>query len=166
MPFARISVGPHRSAAAIKAISDGVYEALVEAVHAPEDDKFQVITRHATNELIFSRTYLGISRSDDLTFIQIFFYPGRTVAQKKLLHKTIATKLAANPGMRPEDVFIILVEVPRENWSYGNGEAQFAPREEPALTLHPAPGAAWLAPVALGLSALSLLAALVLPRRR
>ncbi|MVN75679.1 tautomerase family protein [Hymenobacter sp. HMF4947] len=134
MPFARISVGQHRSAAAIKAISDGVYEALVEAVHAPEDDKFQVITRHTADELIFSPTYLGIERSADLTFIQIFLYPGRTVAQKKLLHHTIAQKLADNPGMRQEDVFIILVDVPRENWSYGNGEAQFAPKEEPAAS--------------------------------
>lgn len=174
MPFAQISVGAHRSAADVKAISDGVYESLLEAVHAPKGDNFQVISRRAADELIYSKDYLGIHRSENLTFIQIFFYPGRTVAQRKLLFQTIANKLAAKTGMRKEDIFITLIDVPKENWSYGNGEAQFAPMEAAAVAATmatpaptPAAEAAWLAPTALGFSVLSLtLAVIVLLRNR
>ena len=127
MPFVRISVDSSRSPAEISAISEGVYEALREAIQAPKDDKFHVVTSHSPQELIFSPDYLGIQRSEHFLAIQIYFYAGRTVEQKKLIYKTIADKLAINPGIRKEDIFILLIDTPRENWSYGNGEAQFAP---------------------------------------
>ena len=126
MPFARISVDESRTSAEIKAISEGVYNSLVEAIQTPVDDKFQVISKHSKDELIFDGNYMGISRSIHFVLIQIFLYPGRTIQQKKLLYKTITEKLAIDPGIRKEDVWINLVEVPKENWSYGNGEAQFA----------------------------------------
>ena len=129
---------------------------------------------HSGDELVYSKDYAGIQRSEQFTFIQIFFYPGRTVEQKKLLYKTIADKLAVNPGMRKEDIFINLIDVPKENWSYGNGEAQFAPPDAPPVTpaattaQHPAPGAStWLPVTALGFSLLSLvLTAVLLVRKR
>lgn len=126
MPFIRISVDNTWTPLEIKAISDGVYNALIESVHAPVNDKFQVITRHTNDELIFSADYLGIKRSKHFIAIQIFLYPGRTVDEKKLLYKTVNDKLSQDSFIRKEDVFINLVEVPKENWSYGNGEAQFA----------------------------------------
>lgn len=126
MPFIRISVDNTWTPLEIKAISDGLYDALIESVHAPVNDKFQVITRHTEEELIFSSDYLGINRSKHFIAIQIFLYPGRTVDQKKLLYKTINDKLSKNSFIRKEDIFINLVELPKENWSYGNGEAQFA----------------------------------------
>src|SRR5271156_1140990 len=89
MPFARISVDQSRSPAEIKAISDGVYESLIEAVNAPKDDKFHVVTSHSSESLIYSRDYLGIKRTDKFVSIQIFLYAGRTVGQKKLIFKTI-----------------------------------------------------------------------------
>lgn len=127
MPFVRIWVDETRSAPERTAISDGVYNALREAVNAPADDKFHVITGHPAQELVYSPDYLGIPRSARFVALQIHLYPGRTVEQKKLIYQTIAEKLAANPGVRKEDIFIMLVDTPRENWSYGNGEAQFAP---------------------------------------
>src|SRR5580658_5300885 len=100
MPFVRIDVDSTRTPAELAAISEGVYSALVESVHSPVNDKFQVIARHEPGEMVFSKDYLGIHRSDHFVSIQIFFYAGRSVEQKKLVYKTIVDKLAVNPGMR------------------------------------------------------------------
>ncbi|MFO1123819.1 MAG: tautomerase family protein [Methylocystis sp.] len=51
---------------------------------------------------------------------------GRSVEQKKSFYQTVAKELHSRLGLRVEDVFISLVEVPKENWSFGNGEAQYA----------------------------------------
>jgi phenylpyruvate tautomerase PptA (4-oxalocrotonate tautomerase family) len=88
--------------------------------------RFQVITEHAPPNLVFDPAYLGIRRSEDLVMIQITWNEGRTVEQKKALYKAIADGLAGKPGLRREDVFVSLVEVRRENWSFGNGIAQYA----------------------------------------
>jgi len=126
MPFVRISVDESRTQEQLKMISEGVYNSLVESINTPIDDKFQVISRHSKDELIFDENYLGIKRSVGFVLIQIFLYPGRTVEQKKLLYQTIADKLGRDAEVRKEDVWINIVEVPKENWSYGKGEAQFA----------------------------------------
>ena len=78
-----------------------------------------------TGNFLFDPDYLGIRRSDDLVMIQITWNEGRTADQKKALYKAISDGLAAAPGVRPEDVFINLVEVKKENWSFGNGVAQY-----------------------------------------
>ena len=127
MPLARISVPRQRSSADRKAISAGIHAALQEAFNVPADDLFHIVTEHEPgNGLIRSASYLGIEYSDDLTIIQITVSDTRTVEQKKQLFRLIARNLAANPGLRPEDIFITLVEVKKENWSFGHGEAQYA----------------------------------------
>jgi phenylpyruvate tautomerase PptA (4-oxalocrotonate tautomerase family) len=127
MPLARISVPRHRSSADRQAISAGVHAALQEAFNVPADDLFHLVTEHEPNSgLIRSASYLGIDYSDDLTIIQITVSDTRTVDQKKQLFRLIAGNLAARLGLRPQDVFINLVEVKKENWSFGNGEAQYA----------------------------------------
>ena len=127
MPLARISVPRQRSSADRKAISAGIHAALQEAFNVPADDLFHLVTEHAPNSsLIRSASYLGIDYSDDLTIIQITVSDTRTVEQKKQLFRLIARNLAAKPGLRPQDIFINLVEVKKENWSFGDGEAQYA----------------------------------------
>ena len=127
MPLVRISVPRHRSQADRKAISTGIHAALKEAFNVPADDLFHVVTEHEPNGgIVRSAVYLGIEYSDDLTIIQITANDTRTVEQKKSLYRLIARNLAAAPGLRPQDVFINLVEVKKENWSFGNGEAQYA----------------------------------------
>jgi phenylpyruvate tautomerase PptA (4-oxalocrotonate tautomerase family) len=127
MPLARISVPRHRSAADRKAISAGIHAALQEAFNVPADDLFHLVGEHEPNAgLVRSARYLGIEYSDDLTIIQITVSDTRTVEQKKTLFRLIARNLAAAPGLRPQDIFINLVEVKKENWSFGNGEAQYA----------------------------------------
>ncbi len=125
MPLVRVSVSKTRSASEIKAISEGIYEALLD-IGVPKDDKFQIFSSHEPESLVFSENYLGIQRSDGFLIIQIFFNQGRSLDLKKQLYQGIADRLHQNIGIRKEDIFIGLVEVPKENWSVGNGIAQYA----------------------------------------
>ena len=126
MPLVRIDVPESRSAKELPSLGDAVHRALVEAIGIPRDDRFQVITRHPAGLLVFDPDYLGIHRTDGVVFVQITMSAGRTLQQKKALHAAIARNLSALPGLRAEDVFINLVEVAKENWSFGNGIAPYA----------------------------------------
>lgn len=125
MPLVRIDLRKGKQAAYREAISRIVHEALV-SVGVPKDDRFQVISEHEPPNFIFDPNYLGVRRTEDLVMIQITWNEGRTVEQKKALYKAIADGLAGKPGLRREDVFVSLVEVKKENWSFGNGIAQYA----------------------------------------
>jgi phenylpyruvate tautomerase PptA (4-oxalocrotonate tautomerase family) len=125
MPLVRIDLRKGRDAAYRQDLGRAVYEALV-SVGVPTNDRFQVIGEYDDDDFLFDPDYLGIHRSDDLVMIQITLNEGRTVEQKRALYKAIVDGLAAKPGLRPEDVFINLIEVKKENWSFGNGVAQYA----------------------------------------
>ena len=126
MPFAHISLRAGKTEAHRQAIFDGVYRALRETFDVPEDDQFMAMTEHEAANFRYGASYLDVARSDDLVFIQITANNTRTVAQKKALFRRIATLLGESPGTRPEDVFVSLVEVAKENWSLGHGLAQYA----------------------------------------
>jgi 4-oxalocrotonate tautomerase len=126
MPLVRVSLRKGKSDDYKKAIGDGVYRAMREAFNIPEEDRFVVVSEHSESEFQFSKTYLDIARSDDLVIIQITANNTRTVEQKEALFAGIAGILSVNPGLRQEDVFISLIDVPKENWSFGNGIAQYA----------------------------------------
>jgi len=126
MPMVRISLLEGRSAADRAAIGDAVHQAMVETINVPADDRFQVITEHPGGALIWDPKYLGIARGDGFVLIQITLNQGRTLDMKRALYRRIAERLAASPGVRKEDVMVNLVEVPKENWSFGNGEASYA----------------------------------------
>jgi phenylpyruvate tautomerase PptA (4-oxalocrotonate tautomerase family) len=126
MPLVRVSLRRGKSDDYKRAIGDGVYTAMREVFNVPEEDRFVVVSEHSESEFQFSKTYLDIARSDDLVIIQITANNTRTVEQKKALFAKIAELLSINPGLRKEDVFINLVDVPKENWSFGNGVAQYA----------------------------------------
>ena len=126
MPLVRVDLRKGKPAAHKKAIADGVYRAMREAFNVPDEDRFIVINEHDDDQFDYSDKYLGIERTGDLVIIQITANVGRTVEQKKALFARIAALLAEKPGLRPQDVFINLVEVAKENWSFGNGVAQYA----------------------------------------
>jgi 4-oxalocrotonate tautomerase len=125
MPLVRIALREGRSAEYRRAIADGVHQGMVDALAIPPDDRFQVITEHSADNLIYDAKYLGIQRTDHFVLIQITLSAGRKPAQKRVLYKRITELLAKSPGVRPEDVMINLVEVVWENWSFGNGVAQY-----------------------------------------
>ena len=126
MPLVRIDVLDGRTPEQLSSIGDGVHRALVEAIGIPSQDRFQVLHRRPESGLVFDRHYLGISRSDGVVFIQITMSTGRSLEQKKNLYQAIVRNLAEKPGVRTEDVFVNLVEVAKENWSFGHGIAQYA----------------------------------------
>ncbi len=126
MPLVRISLRQGKDARYRKAIADGIYEAMLATITVPDGDRFQIVTEHGPDGLIYDPGYLGIRRTDDVVFIQVTLNQGRTVELKKAFYARIAENLARSPGIRKEDVLINLVEVPKENWSFGNGEAQYA----------------------------------------
>ena len=125
MPLVRIDLRQGKSDAHRQEIGRIVHEALV-SVGVPKDDRFQVISEHEPSNFAFDPTYLGIRRTEDLVIVQITWNESRTVEQKKALYKGIADGLAGKLSLRREDVFVSLVEVKRENWSFGNGIAQYA----------------------------------------
>jgi 4-oxalocrotonate tautomerase len=125
MPFVRISLRQGTSLEYRKALANGVHRAMVEAIAIPPDDRFQVITEHPPEALIYVPQYLGVHRSDRIVFVQITLSFGRKPQQKRKLYKRMAEILAEAPGLLPQDLLANLVETSWENWSFGNGEAQY-----------------------------------------
>lgn len=125
MPLVRISLRRGKPAAYRKAVADGVYRAMTETFGVPQNDRFIVFHQHDDDAFDYSPDYLDIRRSDDLVLIQLTVSNTRGVEQKQSLYRSIVAELAEAPGLRPEDVFINLVEVLPENWSFGNGVAQY-----------------------------------------
>ncbi len=126
MPLTHVALRAGKPAAYRQAIFEGLYRAMRETFNVPEYDQFMTITEHDAENFRCDPSYLGIERSDNLVLIQITVSNTRTAEQKKALYRRIAELLSENPGIRPEDVFINLVEVAKENWSFGNGLAQYA----------------------------------------
>jgi 4-oxalocrotonate tautomerase len=107
-------------------IADGIYRAMVDVADVPEDDRFQVINEVSCDNLIYSPDYLGFDRSPSVVFIQIFLNAGRSVDVKRELYARIAENLGA-AGVRADDILINLVEMAKENWSFGGGELSYPP---------------------------------------
>jgi len=126
MPLTRIALRAGKPAGYHKAIMDAVYEAMRETFEVPQDDRFMLVTEHEASGFDYGAGYLGIDRSDDLVIIQLTVSDTRSVDQKKALYRGIVERLGESPGLRPQDVFINLIEVKKENWSFGLGEAQYA----------------------------------------
>lgn len=126
MPLVRIDLAQGKPVEYRSTVGEVVYDAMIEVLNVPKDDRFQVITEHPAEGFVFDPSYLGIQRTKDCMFIQVTLNTGRTVDQKRAFYKAIADGLHHRLKLRREDVFVNLVEVSKENWSFGNGEAQYA----------------------------------------
>lgn len=126
MPIVRIDLLEGKTPEYRKHLGEIVYRAMIEALGVPKDDRFEIIAEHSKDNLQFDRDYLGIHRSDDCIFLQITLNAGRTLETKQRFYKAVADGLHEGLKLRRENVFISLVEVQKENWSFGNGEAQYA----------------------------------------
>ena len=129
MPFVRIDLNKKYPDGVAQQVGDIIFQAMREHINVPEDDKFQVITKHDTNELVIPKSYLGIEYSEGIIFIQVTLNEGRTTEMKQQFYKAINEALVAKLKLRPQDIVINLVEVNKENWSFGNGAMQYAPKD-------------------------------------
>jgi phenylpyruvate tautomerase PptA (4-oxalocrotonate tautomerase family) len=125
MPLIHISLRAGKPEAYRQAIFDSLYRAMREALNVPEDDQFMTISEHDAANFRYGNAY-GITRSADVVYIQVIVFDTRTVAQKKALFRRIAELLGQSPGIRPEDIFVTVLDAAKENWSVGHGLAQFA----------------------------------------
>ena len=127
MPLVRIDVPDHLASGLESQIGDLVYDAMLECLKVPVDDKFQVLTRHAESQIVKPKSYLGIEYSNQLIIIQITLNEGRDTHVKKAFYAKVAHSLHSRLNIRKEDIMISLVEVNKENWSFGDGEMQYGP---------------------------------------
>ncbi len=129
MPLVRIDLSRDAPAERVRIISRAVYAAMTEIANVPVNDKFQIVTRHAADEIVYPEDgYLGVTYSPDLVFIQVTWVAGRSTEVKKQFYRRIADEIHERAGVRKEDVWISLVDSSREDWSFGNGEMQYAPK--------------------------------------
>lgn len=129
MPLARIDVSRNASPELIRAVSEAIYGAMVDIANVPANDKFQVVTRHAADEIVYPKEgYLGVDYSPGIILIQVTWVGGRSTEVKKKFYQRIADELHEKQGVRKQDVWISLVDSAREDWSFGNGEMQYAPK--------------------------------------
>jgi 4-oxalocrotonate tautomerase len=126
MPLVRIALLAGKSDTQKRQIADAAHRALVETISIPAQDRFQIISEHARADLIYDPSYLKIQRTDDIVIVQITMSAGRTLELRKALFQRMADLLHEEAGIRREDVFVNLVETAKENWSFGNGVAQYA----------------------------------------
>jgi 4-oxalocrotonate tautomerase len=127
MPLVRMTLAAGRPAADRRRMADAVHQALVDTANVPADDRFQVVQEVPADSLIWDAGYLGQARSPQVVFIEITLNAGRTVDVKRALYAAIAAGLGKAAGVRPDDVLVNLVEVPRENWSFGGGVMSYPP---------------------------------------
>jgi 4-oxalocrotonate tautomerase len=125
MPLVRIDLRRGKPPTHRKALCDGVYRALRETFNVPENDRFLIVTEHDDDNFVHPQSYLGIAYTDDLVIIQATVSDTRNLGQKQALFARIVALLSENPGLRKEDVFLNLIECKTENWSFGNGIAQY-----------------------------------------
>ncbi len=130
MPLVRINLSKSASAETVRTVSDVVYDAMINVANVPANDKFQIINRHADDELVYPADgYLGFTYTPGIVFIQVTWNAGRTIEVKKAFYKAVAEGISTKAGIRIQDVFISLIDVAREDWSFGNGEMQYAPKD-------------------------------------
>ncbi len=128
MPIVRIDLLTGKPPGYKRTVGDAVHSALMECLNVPLRDHFQIITEHAPDNLIYDPNYFDIERTNDIVIIQVTLSQGRSTEQKQAFYARVAALLQENPGIRPQDVMINLVENTREDWSFGNGEAQYVVR--------------------------------------
>jgi phenylpyruvate tautomerase PptA (4-oxalocrotonate tautomerase family) len=129
MPLVRIDLNKSASPEFVRAVSDAVYSAMIEVANVPRNDKFQIITRHEDSELAYpAEGYLGVRYSENIVFIQVTWVAGRTTETKKAFYERVADGIHAKTSLAKSDIFISLVDAAREDWSFGNGEMQYAPK--------------------------------------
>ena len=127
MPVFQVHVPEDRfSSVQKRALAGALPRALHEALGIPAEDQFVAITSHHPDELYLDPGYMGMNRSGDAVIITVLFTAERPLADKRMLTKAICENVVDALGICADDVFIALIPVPKENFSFGRGELQLA----------------------------------------
>jgi phenylpyruvate tautomerase PptA (4-oxalocrotonate tautomerase family) len=126
MPLVHIHLRAGKNSEYLRAVAEGIHHALVSEANVPADDRFQLIHQYPPETMFHHPSYAGSNRTDDLIIVEITLNAGRTLEVKKQLYAAIARNLQADPGVRTDDVLVSLIEVSKENWSFGRGLATYA----------------------------------------
>jgi len=126
MPLVKIYLRKGRSPEFLRDAGNAIHDALVAQANVPADDRFQIFHQLDDEAIVAHPSYGGVSRSRDLIIIEITLNTGRTVEIKKALYADIAARLGRSIDVRPDDVLVSLIEVTKENWSFGGGRATYA----------------------------------------
>ena len=127
MPLVRVTLRQGRSPEFVREAGEAIHAALVAQASVPENDRFQIFHELPPEHLIAHATYGGVERSEALLIIEITLNAGRSVEVKRALYADIVARLGKALDVRPDDVLVSLVEVTKENWSFGGGIATYAP---------------------------------------
>ena len=126
MPLVKIYLRKGKSPEYLRSVSEAIHQALVTTANVPPDDRFHIIQQLDADRLIAHPSYGGVNRSDDLIIVEITLNAGRTVEVKKSLYAAIASRLGTAADVRSDDIVVSLIEVAKENWSFGDGRATYA----------------------------------------
>lgn len=121
MPFTRIALLEGKSSAHLAAIAASLDRALVESFEVPPNDRFAMIDQYRAGELIFDRTYCGGPRSDDYVLFHVTTGRERSPDTRKRFFRRLVDLLAEAPGIRPEDVMVVISNSTLEDWSFSSG---------------------------------------------
>ena len=130
MPLVRIDLQEGRSPQFLKTVSETIHKTMISHLSVLERDYFQIITEHKPYQLLFSRDYLDLNRTDKHIFIHMFLSAGRTGEVKEEFFKALNAALMdieveGEEAIRGEDVSVILTETKKEDWIFGNGLSYF-----------------------------------------
>ena len=133
MPLAKIHVVEGRyDDARIGKISGAIQAALMNTLHVPAEDFYQLIFEIPRKRFLHTPSFVGMHYTDDLIILDVTFIQGRSKQMRLALLKDINNRVTAAAGISPDDLMITLYEVPGENISFGQGEAQRANAVAPA----------------------------------
>ena len=108
------------------AIGNALNQSLVQALGIPPGDRFVILSEHGDDELFIDPTFMGMNRTPNAMIISILVGAHRPSSDKKALMAKIPELLQEAADISPDDVFIAIVPVPNENFSFGRGVAQLA----------------------------------------
>lgn len=129
MPLVRIDVSSTLNSKSVESIGEVIYQAMVNIANVPKNDKFQIVHRHNVDELTYPADgYLGVNYSSNIVFIQITWNAGRNIEVKKAFYKSVSEGINLKTGISQQDIWISLIDVKPEDWSFGNGEMQYSPK--------------------------------------
>jgi phenylpyruvate tautomerase PptA (4-oxalocrotonate tautomerase family) len=134
MPLAKIHVVEGRyDEGRIAKVSGAVQAALMNTLHVPPEDFYQLIFEFPKKRFLHTPSFVGMHYTNDLIILDLAFIEGRSKETRLALLKDVNTRVAAAASVSPDDLMITLYEAPGENFSFGQGEAQRAsavPREQ------------------------------------